>query len=105
MAKSVWRCCTTEGLDLVEFDEKPIHRCYVNAGIYVLQPHALNLLQAGKSCNAPDLLMAIKAAGEEVKVFVMHEHWLDIGRQMISQKQKMLLTPSENLQISLKEIF
>lgn len=71
---------TTEGLDLVEFDEKPIHRCYVNAGIYVLQPHALNLLQAGKSCNAPDLLMAIKAAGEEVKVFVMHEHWLDIGR-------------------------
>ena len=71
---------TTEGVNLVEFDEKPMHRCYVNAGIYVLDPLSLNFLNESSSCSAPELLMKIKVAGEKVKVYAMHEHWLDIGR-------------------------
>ena len=71
---------TTKGVDLVEFDEKPMHRCYVNAGIYVLDPLSLNFLNESSSCSAPELLMKIKVAGEKVKVYAMHEHWLDIGR-------------------------
>ena len=71
---------TTDGVDLVEFDEKPMHRCYVNAGIYVIEPHSLNLLKRGVACSAPELLTRIKAKGEAVKVYAMHEPWLDIGR-------------------------
>jgi len=71
---------TTDGVDLVEFDEKPMHRCYVNAGIYVIEPHSLKLLKRGVACSAPELLTKVKATGEEVKVYAMHEPWLDIGR-------------------------
>ena len=45
-----------------------------------IDPLSLNFLNESSSCSAPELLMKIKVAGEKVKVYAMHEHWLDIGR-------------------------
>ena len=78
---------TTEGVNLVEFDEKPMHRCYVNAGIYVLDPLSLNFLNESSSCSAPELLMKIKVAGEKVKVYAMHERGLISEGQMTSLRR------------------
>jgi dTDP-glucose pyrophosphorylase len=70
----------TEGMDIVGFDEKPIYRSHVNAGIYVLEPRALDLLEPRAPCDMPTLFERLKAASERTIVYPMHEPWLDIGR-------------------------
>lgn len=37
----------TKGIEIVGFEEKPIHRSHVNAGIYVLDPEAIFALRKG----------------------------------------------------------
>ncbi len=61
-------------------DEKPIHRFFVNAGIYVLDPTTIDLIPDEKYFDMTDLfLLAIK---KELKTaaFPIHEYWLDIGQ-------------------------
>ena len=60
--------------------EKPVHRSMVSAGIYVLDPWALNLIPAGEYCDMPTLLDSVREEGEKVVAFPIHESWLDIGR-------------------------
>jgi NDP-sugar pyrophosphorylase family protein len=40
----------------------------------------LNLVPADEYCDMPTLLDKIKAEGEKVSAFPIHESWLDIGR-------------------------
>lgn len=69
----------TKGLEIVSFEEKPIHRSYVNAGIYVLDPSAFNRLDGGESCDMPTLFSRLQEDKRKVIVFPMHEPWHDIG--------------------------
>ena len=39
----------TQGLEIISFEEKPITRSYVNAGVYALEPLALNFLKKSES--------------------------------------------------------
>ena len=43
------------GVDIVGFDEKPLVRTHINAGIYVLAPESLNYLTEGDACEMPTL--------------------------------------------------
>lgn len=70
----------TEGVDIIGFEEKPISRSHVNAGIYVLESKALNVLTANEPCDMPVLFERLLARGERVIVYPMHEPWLDVGR-------------------------
>jgi dTDP-glucose pyrophosphorylase len=69
-----------DNLDVIGFEEKPIHRSYVNAGVYALQPEALALIKKGERCDMPDVFRAAKANGKRAIVYPMHEPWLDVGR-------------------------
>lgn len=60
-------------------DEKPIHRFFVNAGIYVLEPGALEQIPPG-FYDMPTLFEKLIAAGQESAVFPVREYWLDIGQ-------------------------
>jgi dTDP-glucose pyrophosphorylase len=60
--------------------EKPLHRSMVSAGIYVLDPWALNLVPKDEFCDMPTLLDSVRGEGEKVVAFPIHESWLDIGR-------------------------
>ena len=60
--------------------EKPLHRSLVNAGIYVLDPLALSLLQEDEYCDMPTLLGMLMETGHDVAAFPIHESWLDVGR-------------------------
>lgn len=61
--------------------EKPVHRFFVNAGIYVLEPAVLKRLKKGKSRDMPDLIEELrKARPRGVGCFPIQEYWLDIGR-------------------------
>ena len=60
--------------------EKPLHRSLVNAGIYALDPMALDLLTPGEYCDMPTLIGMVMRGGDDVNAFPIHERWLDVGR-------------------------
>jgi dTDP-glucose pyrophosphorylase len=70
----------TDGVDIVGFEEKPVTRSHINAGVYVLEPRALDVLRTGERCDMPGLFSRLQTAGARTIVYPMHEPWLDIGR-------------------------
>jgi dTDP-glucose pyrophosphorylase len=70
----------TNGVDIVGFEEKPVSRSHINAGIYVLEPRAIEALNIGEHCDMPTLFSRLQEAGERTIVYPMHEPWLDVGR-------------------------
>lgn len=70
----------TEGVDIVGFEEKPVTRTHINAGVYVLEPWALDLLSAGEHCDMPALFARLQEQAQRTIVYPMHEPWLDVGR-------------------------
>jgi len=70
----------TQGVDIVGFEEKPIARTYINAGIYALSPEALNEMVANSHCDMPTLFELLKSKGQRTVAYPMHEPWLDVGR-------------------------
>jgi dTDP-glucose pyrophosphorylase len=69
----------TQGINIVGFEEKPVHCTHVNAGIYVLEPQALDALQRGESCDMPTLFERLQHQGKATIAYPMHEPWLDVG--------------------------
>ena len=70
----------TEGVDIVGFEEKPITRSHINAGVYVLDPMALGVLSTDQHCDMPALFECLQTNTERIVAYPMHEPWLDIGR-------------------------
>ena len=70
----------TKGVDIIGFEEKPVSRSHINAGIYVLEPHALDLLGKDEHCDMPTLFGRLQQQAERAIVYPMHEPWLDVGR-------------------------
>jgi dTDP-glucose pyrophosphorylase/predicted transcriptional regulator len=69
-----------DGNRLLGLEEKPVHRHQVNAGMYVLSPALLDLLQPYTYCDMTDLFSRGIKHGLNLRVFPLHESWLDIGR-------------------------
>lgn len=69
-----------DGLDIVGFEEKPLARSHINAGIYVLSPVALQELNHGEVCDMPTLFERLQARSYKTIAYPMHEPWLDVGR-------------------------
>lgn len=70
----------TKGVDIIAFEEKPIVRNYVNAGVYVLEPQVLSYLKGEVNCDMPLLFERLQEAGLRTVVYPIHEAWLDVGR-------------------------
>lgn len=70
----------TKGVDIVGFEEKPVARTRINAGVYALEPEALDMLKADEQCDMPTLFERLQTAGKRTVAFPMHEPWLDVGR-------------------------
>ena len=70
----------TQGVEIVGFEEKPIARSHINAGVYALDPLALNVLTANAHCDMPTLFERLQANKKRTVAYPMHEPWLDVGR-------------------------
>ena len=70
----------TDGFDIVGFEEKPVWRTHINAGIYVLDPSALSAVGENEHCDMPTLFNRLREQSRKTIVFHMHEPWLDVGR-------------------------
>jgi dTDP-glucose pyrophosphorylase len=69
-----------KGLDIIGFEEKPVARSHINAGVYVLDPAALEVLTPGEQCDMPALFARLQERAGRTIVYPMHEPWLDVGR-------------------------
>jgi dTDP-glucose pyrophosphorylase len=70
----------TNGVDIIGYEEKPITRTHINAGIYVLEPDVLVNLGVGEYCDMPTLFSRLQEREVRTIVYPMHELWLDVGR-------------------------
>ncbi len=70
----------TSGRRVTKITEKPVHRFFVNAGIYVLSPQVVAEVGKDAKLDMPDLAGKLVNDGRDVSVFPIHEYWLDIGR-------------------------
>ena len=70
----------SDGDLMTGIEEKPTERYFVNGGIYVLSPEALDAIPKGMALDMPALLTNLKDSGRRVAVFPMSEYWRDIGR-------------------------
>lgn len=69
-----------EGYDVQEIVEKPLQKCFVSAGIYVVEPDVIAAMQRGQAIDMPNLLQDLIDRKRGVCTFPIHEYWLDIGR-------------------------
>jgi dTDP-glucose pyrophosphorylase len=84
----------TEGINIVSLEEKPIHRTYVNAGIYVLDPSVLDLLHKGVPCDMPTLFQRLHKQGRPTIAYPMHEPWMDVGRPDDLERATQAMKPA-----------
>lgn len=70
----------TDKHKLVSIEEKPLQRFFVNAGIYVLTPKALDFIPKNSFFDMPTLFESLVKQEMETAVFPIREYWLDIGR-------------------------
>jgi dTDP-glucose pyrophosphorylase len=70
----------TDGVEIVGFEEKPVARSHINAGVYALDPVALNSLSTDAHCDMPMLFERLQVKAQRTVAYPMHEPWLDVGR-------------------------
>lgn len=70
----------TRGVEIVGFEEKPVSRSHINAGVYALDPDTLDALEPGVRCDMPTLFERVQAQAKRTVAYPMHEPWLDVGR-------------------------
>ena len=74
---------------LISIKEKPVHKFFINAGIYILNQSLLKSLKGKNYLDMPTLLESQLNKGLEVNVFPVHEYWLDIGQiEQFKQAEK-----------------
>lgn len=65
---------------VINIVEKPVHKFFVNAGIYVLEPDLIRSIQSNVYLDMPSLLEQEIEKDKLVNMFPIHEYWMDIGR-------------------------
>ena len=69
-----------EGINITGFNEKPISRSYINAGVYVLDPTILRFLKKSEAYDMPDLFTFLLKSSERVVAYPVYESWMDVGQ-------------------------
>lgn len=64
---------------LTDITEKPTHSFFINSGIYVLEPRALQFIPKNAYYDMPALFDKLVKQKLETSVFPLREYWLDIG--------------------------
>jgi dTDP-glucose pyrophosphorylase len=68
------------GARVTAIEEKPRREIPVNAGIYVLEPSALDVIPTGRYADATDVIRRLLEQGRTVAGYLIREYWLDVGR-------------------------
>jgi len=70
----------TQGIEIIDYEEKPVIRSHINAGVYTLEPSVVRYLVKAESCDMPTLFEKLHKENQKVVAYPIHEGWLDIGQ-------------------------
>ena len=70
----------SKGNQLVGIEEKPMITQHINAGVYVLSPSVLDMIEKDTFLDMPDLFAKGLNCKKNLHVYPLHEEWVDIGR-------------------------
>ena len=65
---------------LAGLTEKPRYSWFINAGVYVVEPSVLDLIEPGRPLDMPTLFERVLARNDKIAAFPIREYWRDIGR-------------------------
>jgi len=65
---------------ILSIEEKPTHKFFVSAGIYMLSPKVLTHIPDEEFFDMPTLFEKLISSGNNAVSFPIREYWLDIGR-------------------------
>ena len=69
-----------DGTNILSIEEKPTHKFFVSAGIYMLSPNVLKYIPKNEFYDMPTLFEKIISEKQNAISFPLREYWLDIGR-------------------------
>jgi dTDP-glucose pyrophosphorylase len=78
-----------DGYQILEIQEKPTQKFFVNAGIYVLDPDVLGLIPHEEPIDMTDLFDKVMGAKWPHAVFPIREYWVDVGRHSDLNRAKV----------------
>ena len=70
----------SDGVHVRQVVEKPVRKFFVNAGIYLLEPAAHQLIPKGEHFDMTDLIKVCLDRGLPIVSFPIWEYWRDIGQ-------------------------
>ena len=70
----------TSGVELLKIEEKPIQKILVSAGVYIINPEILSLLNENEYYDMPNLITLAKKNNFKILTFPIYEYWQDVGR-------------------------
>lgn len=76
----------TQNDRLLSIQEKPIKSCFVNTGVYVMNPETLDYIPSNTFLDMPDLFESVMSNKEITSAFPLREYWLDIGQMADYEK-------------------
>jgi dTDP-glucose pyrophosphorylase len=82
---------STDGVYIQRIEEKPLQKFFVNGGIYVIEPKALDLVPEDAFFDMPSLFDKMMGNKEKTAVFPIRDYWIDIGRMEDFQRANMEL--------------
>jgi len=65
---------------ILGLQEKPVHSFFVNAGIYALDPQALDYIPHDRFYDMTDLFQTLVQNGSPTSAFPIREYWIDVGQ-------------------------
>ena len=69
-----------DGNEIRGITEKPRSTCFVSAGIYVLNPHVISLIEKENLMDMPDVFERLIQQGAKLLSYPLTEYWMDIGQ-------------------------
>ena len=69
-----------DGNEIRGITEKPRSTCFVSAGIYVLNPQVISLIEKENLMDMPDVFERLIQQGAKLLSYPLTEYWMDIGQ-------------------------
>lgn len=72
----------SEGNRILSLVEKPTHKYFINAGVYVVSKTMVDAVDKNQRIDMTDLIEGYIKSDDYVAMFPVHEYWLDIGKMV-----------------------
>lgn len=76
-----------KGNNLLDFEEKPTSKHYINAGVYAVNSKTLNYFKKPEYMMMPELFLKPKIK-KKTCIYPMHENWSDLGSKEDLKKMR-----------------